>query len=153
LDPRTALESERNPHPIQPGRSILAPKLRPLREGRRKRLIDRRGPPAPMILPREEPIPVAPDRLERRNLRPLRRKPEIADRNQPRALGGIAKIGLRQFPPPVAEGVELLDIAGLETGLSLHPVAQAKLEGAVFSGVEPAVRQPGFPAVAGDQHI
>src|SRR5690606_15338938 len=91
-----------------------------------------------MVLPRKMLVPVAPHSIEGRDVGALRREAEIADRDQTRAIGRIAQLGLRKFAAEIAESIKLLDIARLEAGLRPHPGAQAKLECAVALWVEPS---------------
>ena len=88
-------------------------------------------------------VPVAPDGVEGRDVRALRRQSQIADGYQTRIARRVAQIGLRQFPAPIPECVELFDIAGFKSCLRPHPVAQPKLECAVAGRIETPVRQAG----------
>ena len=112
-------------------------------QGRGDGLVDEVGAALAMVLPGKMAMPVAPDGVEGGDVCAFGRQAEIADRDQARAGGRIAELGLRQFAAEIAERVELLDIAGLEAGLRAHPVAQAEFEGAVALRVEPAVGQAG----------
>ena len=98
--------------------------------------VDDRGSRLPPILPREVAVPVAPLGVGRACSSRATRQREIADREHARPFART-----RQMPAAIAERVELLDIAELQSGLLLHPVAQSRFQRAMRDRIERAEGQ------------
>src|SRR5690606_14416014 len=122
------------------GAKAARPRLRP---GRQRLLARRqgRGAAGAPILPRKEPRPGGPLAVGRVRIDRRRREGEITYRDHPGPSGPVPQIRQGGVAALVAEGVELLDVAEFEPGLSGHEGAQRKLERPMSIRVEGAERK------------
>src|SRR5690606_27385386 len=124
--PRHRLDAERLAHSRLAQIVPAGPALQPRQDAGLQTI----RPTGAMILPWEEVVTVDPGRAGRRLL--LSNEREVCDRQEP-----LADV---RTPVAIAERIELLHVAELETGTMPNPAPQAALERRVGGGVERARR-------------
>ena len=134
--PGRAVQRKGQPRPRHPPHVLAGPG----HQGRPDALVDQVRPTPSPVLPGKEPRPGRPHRIGRQAAAGRRRQGQIAHRHHPRRPG--PDLGPRRIAPPVAEGVELLDIAKLESRLAGYELPQRQFEGPVAVRFERPERQP-----------